>query len=296
MNAAKALEIIHGFEGEVFEPHHPQHMWCGCIDGREKGGGNFKFDVDTIRVTEIAGSFPPYEIASSSLRAKFSFRKIKGISVIKMTGHSDCGGAQTAIAYPDYKCAPDEDVANIVKTLADTGADIPRLRDAFLLACEGNERTAANLLARHITLQSLDNVSRYPHVNDQIMSDQLDLIPLHHVMKTNTGKRSHLERYDVDRQMWIPTRKSAVTNMCERPHNCTACESCHATIERSLQWVFVDAAIGNGQTTRVEVPYHIARLFEEHADYYQPELHKMRQQKPKRIFVPIHAAEVRACV
>ena len=279
MNAAKALDAIANFEGEVFDAHHPQHMWCGCIDGREKGGGNFKFGVDTVRVTEIAASFPPYENAASSMRGKFSFRKIKGVSVIKITGHSDCGGAQTAIAYPDFNRAPDEDIANIVQTLSDTGADIPRLTEAFLIACEGDSQHAANLLSRHIVLQSLDNISRYPHVNQQIMDDKLDVIPLYHVMKRGTGHHSHLERYDVDKQMWIATKQSAITNMCERPHGCADCNSCHSTIDRSLQWVFIKAALKNGQTTQIEVPYHVAQLLEKRREHFQPNLYAMESQR-----------------
>lgn len=289
VNLALATQVISEFKGEIYDSHQPRHMWCGCIDGREKGGGNFKFGTDAIRVTEIAASFPPYEDAPRSLRAKFSFRKLKDVSVIKLTGHSDCGGAQTAIAYPRPEDAPDEDVANIVHTLADTGADIPRLKEAFMIACEGNVATAANLLSRHITLVSLDNISRYPHVNDQIRAGLLDAIPLYHVLKNGTGKHSHLERYDVDKQIWVPTTKSVLTNMCERPDGCNSCDDCHSTIQKSLNWVFVKAA-NQGKIIDVEVPLHVSKLFEQYRDFYQPELDGMlsKSSRGHRIY-PFHA-------
>lgn len=281
----QAREAISQFRGREFEKHHPHHMWCGCIDGRERGGGNFEYADDTIRATEIAAAFPPYEIAPRTIRSKFSFRKIKDVRVIKLVGHSDCGGAQTALAYPDHNNAPDQEIADIVAGIAETGADLPRLRDAFILACEGDEWKAANLLSRHITLVSLDNISRYPHINEGVMNNTLDLIPLYHDLKRGSGETSILERYDVDKKIWVPTAGVKISNMCERPHNCTACESCHATIADSLKWEFVQASTAEGQTTMIEVPHHVAKLLERDMDVYQPRLH--REQSSKVVVRPV---------
>lgn len=282
----KARKAIQQFSGGFFTKHHPDQMWCGCIDGREKAGGNFDYENNTIRVTEIAAAFPPYEKAPRTIRSKFSFRKIKGVSVIKVNGHSDCGGAQTVIAYPDANLAPDEETADIVLGIADTGADLPRLREAFVLACEGDEWQAANLMSRHIVLESVDRISGYPHINDGIMGGTLDLIPLYHDLKRGSGIRSHLERYDVAKKIWVPTAQSAITNMCERPHDCKACESCHTTIADSLRWVFVDVSTAPGQTSRIEVPQHIASLLESHRHVYQPRFY--REQESKTVVRPVY--------
>lgn len=274
-----AKAAIEGFNGSVFGAHKPHSMCVACIDGRERGGGNFKYDDNAIRVTEIAAVIPPYEIAPHNTRAKFSFRKLKGVSTIKVVGHSFCGGAQTAIAHPRVDEAPDNEVADIVQSLADSGADLPRLRDAFIKACEGNTVYAANLLSRHLVLVSLDNISGYPHINEQIISRQLDVIPLYHMLKEGTGEPSHLERFDVARQRWIKIEQSLITNMCERPDNCESCSTCHATIEKSLSWVPVESVNDNGGVEMVDVPFHIARLIEERRSFYQPRLDVLKKTK-----------------
>lgn len=271
-----ALRALRGFAARSFDPHHPEIMCVTCIDGRERGGGNFGFQDNAIRVTEIAAVIPPYEMAPHNTRAKFSFRKLKGVGTIKVTGHSFCGGAQTAIAYPLLEDAPDDEVRDIVQSLHDSGADIPRLRESFLKACEGNVRHAANLLSRHLVLVSLDNISGYPHINSQIMNRQLDVIPLYHMMKEGTGEPSHLERYDVAHKRWVNLQDDAITNMCNRPDNCNSCDSCHSTISDSLKWVFIEAANENNQIESVEVPFHIARLISERREFYQPKLDEMK--------------------
>lgn len=271
------IDTIKGFHARPFDPHAPEIMCVTCIDGRERGGGNFQYNDNALRVTEIAAVIPPYDNAPYNTRAKFSLRKLKNVSTIQIVGHSFCGGAQTAIAYPDVHNTPDPEIRDIVQSLAESGADIPRLRHAFMLSCEGNASHAANLLSRHLVLVSLHNISSYPHINQQIMNRQLDVIPLYHMLKEGTGENSHLDRYDVARKRWLNIGSSAVIpNMCERPKNCSDCSSCNDTIEGSLKWVPVEYSNDNNDIEAVEVPFHIAQLISERRAFFQPQLHERK--------------------
>lgn len=270
---AAALRAVEGFNARAFTAHHPEIMCITCIDGRERAGGLFDFDDNAVRVTEIGAVIPPYETAPHNTRAKFSFRKMKGISTIQLNGHSFCGGAQTVIAFPDLDQIEDPEVRDVVQSIADSGADLPRLRDAFLKACEGDASHAANLLSRHLVLVSLDNISGYPYINDQIVDKKLDVLPLYHDLKEGSGALSELERYDVALQMWSTTSLTPATHMCDRPNDCGNCSSCHATIETSWHWAPVLALV-DGKVEMVEVPRHIATLLEQKRDMFQPGLHK----------------------
>lgn len=280
------IRAIEGFNSRAFEPHHPDIMCITCIDARERAGGNFAFEDNAVRVTEISAVIPPYESASYNTRAKFSFRKIKNVSAINITGHSFCGGAQIAISHPDASQAPDPEVRDIVQSIADSGADLVRLRDSFMRACEGNVVHAANLLSRHLVLVSLYNVSRYPYINEQIMTNKLDVIPLYHMLKEGSGEISHLERYDVDQRSWVRLPENTSTHMCDRPDNCGSCQSCHATIETSLDWVPLNTLI-DGEIAVTEVPLHISRLMRGRQEFYQPQLHQHLAMRRATGMIPI---------
>ncbi len=254
-----ARHAIANFSGQIVEPHDPQIMCITCIDGREKAGGNFAFGNNAIRVTEIAAVIPPYEHAPNNTRAKFSFRKLKEVSVIQVTGHSFCGGAQTAIAFPDVDNPPDEEVRDIVQSLADSGADIPCLCAAFLNACEGDASNAANLLSRHLVLVSLDNISRYPHVHHQIEDGKLETLALYHEMNQSTGKRSHLERFDFETQEWVKAGSNAFAHVWKG-------------VGPSLDWVKTPYMQENGQVGEVALPSHIAGHVKRHMAQFQPRL------------------------
>lgn len=262
------------FNPRIISPHKPEIMCVTCIDGREAAGRYFEFDDNAIRVTEIASVIPPYAKASPAMRAKFSFTKLKGISQVKIVGHSFCGGAETAIAWPETDAIANEDIRNIVESLSLSGEDLPRLRDAFMKAAENNQRHAANLLSRHLTLASIRNLQTYPQMDDLIRDKKIDLIPLYHVMKQGTGDPSHLERYDLESQCWLraDTEAQMVTHMCKRPFDCAACTSCRGTIEDSLRWTRLEYLNDNGGASMVEVPAHIARLVRMRRDFFQPGL------------------------
>jgi carbonic anhydrase len=244
--------------------------------------------AQVFRITEIAAVLPPYAAAPANMRSKLSFTKLKDVPLIAVSGHSECGGAQTVVAYPRVEDAPNNEIGDIVESIATSGADLPRLVSAFKQACEGSNHLAANLLSRHLTLVSLDNASGYPYVNQRIMENTLDLMPLYHVMKRGTGQVSHMERYDVAHKRWGHIREDFVSNMCARPHNCTQCSTCHDTIAKSLEWVSIETLEKNGKVGQVEVPYHIARLISEDSAVYQPGLHeKKRSEMHTRRSVPI---------
>lgn len=279
--AAPVVSALEQFNGSIFGKHHPIGACFTCVDGREEAGGYLPFaeDVHVLRFTKFAGIVPKYELASYETRGMLSFRKLKGVPVIKIIGHSFCGAAQLAIQHPSSQDAPDEEVHNIIHCIEDSGADIPRLRDAFLKATEGDAVHAANLLSRHLVVVSLDNISKYPHINEQVMSHQLDVIPLYHMIKEDTGELSHLERFDVAHQRWFRLDEGVISNMCERPDNCQSCGSCHETIDKSLSWVPTDFINDNGEIDSVEVPFHISRLIQERRDHYQPQLHDVMRDR-----------------
>lgn len=264
-----ASRAIKGFRAVTVSPHHPRMMCVTCIDGREKAGGNLAFDNDAVRTTEIAAVIPPYNKAPVQIRAKFSFREIKGISTIFIKGHSFCGGAETVVQWPDHTQAPHENIAVIVESIAQSGENLPKLVAAFKTACEGNETHAANLLSRHLVLASLRNVTTYPDVNRLIMTDELDIVPLYHAMKQNSNEHSHLERYDVGKRKWVSAKDEPLPHMCFRPHNCTLCNSCTHTIEDSLTWVA--HPVFDGST--VELPKHISGVLKARTKFFQPSLY-----------------------
>lgn len=266
-----ALSALAGFNGRTFEAHHPDIVCVTCIDAREKAGGHFDFGDNAVRVTEIAAVIPPYRDAPYTMRAKFSFAKIKNVSTIKINGHSFCGGAQAAIANPDLALITDLEVRDIVHSVTVSGIDLPRLTKAFTRACEGNTIQAANLLSRHLTLVSLDNASQYPNVNSRIMEGKLDMVPLYHDLKEGTGEVSHLERFDVALQEWINVADDVAAHMCDRPEGCGACASCHSTIETSLRWAPLTGLV-DGKVEIVEVPAHLARLIQTRRQEYQPRM------------------------
>lgn len=250
--------------------HHPEVGIIICVDARLRAGEHHDYGDKALRFTKIAAVIPPYDRAPVSTRAEFSLAKLKDVDCLAVEGHSFCGGAQTAYAYPDPKDTQDEDIRLIVESVAESGADLPTLRDAFRAACEGNDVKGSNLLARHLVVQSVQNLSAYPGVNQKIIENTLDVVPLYHLLKQDKpGELSHLERYDVAHQRWIRADEDhVVTNMCARPHGCAQCVTCHHTIERSMQWV--EHPIADNKT--VLLPQHIAGLLRERMGYYQPRL------------------------
>lgn len=287
--AQPVVRAIEQFQGAVFGKHHPVGACFTCVDGREEAGGYLPLgdSVHVLRFTEFAGIIPTYENAGHALKGKLSFRKLKDIPIIKIIGHSSCGAAQLVIDHPDSFTAPDEDIRNIVLTIEDSGADLPRLRDAFMKVCEGNKSHAADLLSRHLVVVSLANISEYPHINDQIMTQQLDVVPLYHLLKEESGEASHLERFDVAHQRWYRVDESFVPNMCERPDDCGSCGSCYETIDKSLSWAPVEYANDQGQIDSVMVPFHIAGLLKEHRAIYQPQLSDIHQPMAEIVAQPI---------
>lgn len=297
VRADVVADLVHAEEGKYL-PHTPARTCRTCVDGREGAGSYINHGNDTIRTTEFAAIVPLYELAPPNVRGHFDFAIfVKNIGVFELVGHSACGAAQAVIAYPTPESAP-ERVQNVIKTVALSGADLPMLRDAFLKACEGDERHAANLLSRHLVLVSLDNLTRYPGVDDLIRKNELDIIPLYHMLWENTGKTSDLERYDVAKMRWSSVHKDvellreaaatgamsqtgAMTHMCDRPHNCGNCTTCHGTIEKSLKLAPLETI--NGE---VMVPQHIATLIRERRAMYQPEYaekHGSAQSQPMKL-------------
>lgn len=270
-----ALTALQNFQPSVNEAHKPEICCITCIDGREGAGRYFDFGDQAIRITEIASVIPPYDQAPAGLRAKFSFTKLKNISTIKIVGHSFCGGAETVIGNPDIDAIENPEIRDIVYSLAQSGADLPRLKDAFLRAVEGNKTHAANLLSRHLVLQSLANVSAYPYIDRQMRERHLDMIPLYHVMKQGTGQESHMERFDVENGLWQRTDQAPATHLCGRPFNCAACTSCHGTIQNALEWTPVEYATDDAGAGMTQVPRHIATLLRQRRSFFQPRLSAM---------------------
>lgn len=274
-----AKNAIKGFKGDVFHTHHPEGMVIACIDGREAAGRILKLEKDTIRMTEIAAAIPPLDRAPVNTRAKFGFRALKKIRNIFILGHSFCGGAQTCLAYPTVEEAP-EDAKDIVQSVIDIGVDLPRLKSAFTKASEGSEVHAANLLARHLVLVSLQNTMTYQAIDQSIRENRLDIVPLYHRMKQETGEVSELERFDVSSGRWFPAHQAEHTHMCSRPNNCMSCETCHATIDGALTWVPSKVMDANGKIEEIYLPSHTRTHVAERREKYQPDMAKYLKALP----------------
>lgn len=274
----RANKALKNFNGKIFGEHNPEYLWCGCADGREEGGHHLGLDGHTLLAAVPGAAFPYYKDLDE-LDGTISLAALKGVSVIFVNGHSDCAAAKAGIAYPDPSLAPDDKIEHIIKGLLHAGVDLPRLKESLELVCEHNSMNAANLLARHMALNSVDHISMYPGVEDALMRDRLDLIPVFHDLRAGTGLPSRMERYDSGRQTWVDVTADPLTNMCERPHHCLGCKGCHVSIEDSLNWVHIPAWTADGQTTMAEVPVHIAGLLKEFPEMYQPKLYRDMQAR-----------------
>lgn len=246
-------------------------MVITCIDGREGGGKHLKFTKDTVRVTEIAVAIPPYQSAPSSMKAKFGFLSLKGISQIFLKGHSFCGGAQVCMQYPTPEEAP-EDAKDIVRLVSETGIDLPRLNKAFMAAAEGDSVHASNMLARHLVVASLQNIMTYPAIDQKIREGVLDVVPLYHRLQQGTNRQSELERFDVAVGRWVSTKDSSLPHMCARPNNCQACTTCHSTIEGALTWVPTKVMDAEGIVSSIEIPRHTRTHILSNRNKYQPRM------------------------
>ncbi|MCK6417677.1 MAG: hypothetical protein L6Q57_01910 [Alphaproteobacteria bacterium] len=258
--AAKAIENFHP---DHYGPHQPDILSISCIDGRERGGGTIlNLGREAIRVTEIGAVVPRPDLAEEAFRAKLAFAVgVKAVPSIILRGHTSCGGAQTAIKFPTIEQAPNNDLAEVIASMNLAGIEMPSLRDTFLRASAGDENAAADLLARHLVVVSVDNITRYPSINALIMTDKLDAVPLLHVLNEGTGELSELHRYDVGTMRWYKGKEALqLAHMCTRPDGCRSCQSCHHTIEQSLQPVELRLADG----TKIDgMPQHLAIYLDE---------------------------------
>lgn len=259
------LDSILSFACGPVEPHDPDIMHIGCIDAREKAGGNFAYADDAARVTEISAVIPPYGSAPTNIRAKFSFSALTDISRIKVVGHSFCGGAKIAIQNPDISCIRDENISNVVQHIETSGIDLPFLQQNFLSACQGNVDLAADLLSRHLALTSIANISQYPSVAQKVNDDSVVLVPLYHVMKEGQGESGHLEIFDALDHRWKVISPDVIRDFSK--------ENCD--VARSLEYRKVDCVNRNGKPISLKLPLHIAAHVVNHRDVYQPNAHRV---------------------
>lgn len=269
------FNALSGYQGMVHGPNHANILYVGCPDPRLEGGSFLSFGMLALRTGFIATALPPKETAPPQILALFELRKIKDARHLAFVSHEDCGGILTAMQHPDSDKAP-RDVKNMIRCIEATGIDLPYLVHQLMLVCEGDTKKAADLLARHVMLKTIDNVSSYDDVSEQIMTHKLSLLPLHLDLKAGTGELSVLERYDVNLKRWSYVSggisDELLAHMCDLPDDCRSCESCHHTIEKSLQ---LEPAVYLSDEREIEtayVPVHIARLLRERQSTYQPQL------------------------
>lgn len=258
---------IDHFKGAPHAPHHPKSALIACVDGRVGGGGHLGIDGSdaVLRFTGFGGVVPAYANASDDFKAKVAFMMLKGVDSVMIEAHSFCGAAQAALAYPDPNKSP-TDLQLVVRSIAATGADLPRLNKALREVCEGNEEKAANLLSRHLAVLSLQNFSAYPGVGDKIVRGELDVTALYYALRQNTGEESYLEHFDVTTGEWELTTtatrnpQKSVTHLCTRPFNCAACVSCHDTLGGKLGWVPHPVANGRMILLPHDISTHLHRI------------------------------------
>lgn len=186
-------------------PHNPQVGLITCKDARIAAGGHYNEVLGdmALRETQFAALFPMFERASWAHKASVSFHKLKEVDCVKVEGHSFCGAATAAYNCPNPEDAANEDIYCVLKAIEDSGADIPRLVDAFKAAAQGNDARAINLFSRHMVLHSVINLMDYPGVRQRMGQGEFAFLPIYHVLKQDDPDQySYLEVFDLKNGQW----------------------------------------------------------------------------------------------
>lgn len=250
-------------------PHTPQVGLITCKDARITAGGHYNDVLGdyALRETQFAALFPSWERASWAHKAIVSFHKLKAVDCVKVEGHSFCGAATAAYDCPNPENAANEDIYCILKAIEDSGADIPRLVDAFKIAAQGNDARAINLLSRHMVLHSLTNLMEYPGVRQRMDMGEFAFLPIYHVLKQDDPDQySYLEVFDLKNGQWKRINKETPDGDFGFLYINSDQESAgyRDIVRQSIEWgvhVFEDG-------TRIELPRHASSLIDQYPSLY----------------------------
>jgi carbonic anhydrase len=185
-------------------PHNPEVFLICCIDSRIQPNKALDYGPGvTLEYRPIAAVVPPPAEADTDLDSRMAFRRLKDIANIIIVCHSDCGGAQAAIAVPDPDLKNGGDLDIVASSLQRSGLDIPDLSRKFMAASGGDSRAAGDRLAKAVGVQSLKNVLQYKGrdgsatIGDEVRQGKANVLLLFY----NLEERS-FEQYNAKAGKW----------------------------------------------------------------------------------------------
>jgi carbonic anhydrase len=225
------------------------------VDGREQGGSYLVKPKDhALRFTKFAAVFPSYEKASTSIRARVAFAtSMNDVAGLQIVGHSYCGAAKLCIKYPTAEGLGYHNGADIVNTIREAGIPLEKLVPDLLKICDGDETAAANLLSRHLVLQSALNIMTYPGISEAVQAAQLEIYPLYHYIKEGTGHKSHLEFFDVRDGNWKIVTAKELNKFHYDPSD-------SQKFQQGLNTFFDDADISLRDGQALSIPKHLLKF------------------------------------
>ena len=218
---------------QPFKPSNPEVLFIGCADPREGAGHHFDLGDTAVRETIPGLAIPPYRLASVEMKATFALCARAGVKEIVLVAHSDCGANKAAVTVPEPDPESDDETHLIAACVARMGLDIPNLKGSFMLATGNDFAQTADLLARHVVVESVGNLCGFPKINEQVMAGKLNIVSAFHDMQNG-----RLEYYDVGEHRWKiigDAPHEVPDHFCTRPHDCGQCASCGDQIGNALR-------------------------------------------------------------
>lgn len=217
----------------ISAPHDPKTFLITCIDSRLQPAAILNYDPGLVLESRpIAAVVPPVEHASDEFMSRMEFRRLKGIKSMLLLTHSDCGGAQTAVAHPDPDLVTDKPLQSVARCAHRSGLNIGRLTREFMDNCGHDHSKASDEMSRALGVQSLRNLMTYPGIapfdtiEDEIMRGGLDVVLLNYNMKEHS-----FDHYNVRDGKWEKL-EDAVPHFCGKANDCHGC-SCTWRIDQN---------------------------------------------------------------
>lgn len=248
-------DVAESFTPAAHGPHDPKSACVTCVDGREQGGSYLVKPKDhALRFTKFAAVFPPYERASTSIKARVAFATaMNHVAGLQIVGHSYCGAAKLCIKYPSGEGLTYHDGLDIVETIREAGVDLEKLVPDLLKICNDDEIAAANLLSRHLVLQSALNIMTYPGIDHEVNTGELEIYPLYHYIQEGTGHHSHLEFFDVRDGKWKTVATQQIKEFHYNPDD-------SKKFQEGLRHALSDIGVNIESQYSLSVPNHILKF------------------------------------
>ena len=188
-------------------PHAPECMMICCLDSRIQPSKALDYGPGkALEYRPISCVIPPAYKADPDLKSRMAFRRMKEISTIVLMCHSDCGGAQAALAMPAPDPESEDDLHTVASFVQRSGLDIPLLAKGFLAQEGGNIRRAGDRLAREIGVKSLQNLMGYKGATGyETIADEVAVGALSVRLFYLDLEKRQLEMYDMKTGAWAHT-------------------------------------------------------------------------------------------